>query len=249
MNSMIKNLHNWRSIFRVLVVVDHPIRLVAAIARGHALPDVVVRTPIGKVHIKLRNFESIKTLFSIFCRGDYLTESNPPFAFMDVGANVGIASVYFLSRNRLSQVTCFEPDRANLAYLKENLAGFRERSKIYACALGTSAGTASFFRSEDGKYSSLVPSEKARIPDPVECRDFSAALREVTSGSLPVVVKLDVEGTEPDLARSVNWGDYPNVRRLICDSTECGAVISRRHTRCVRNGYVEDITFSDAGDH
>lgn len=246
MKSELKNLNNWRSLIRVFRVCVHPLRFLAAFLQGRTLSEVVLRTPVGKVHVKLRNLESLKTLFSIFCRGDYLTEAGEPFEFVDVGANIGIASIYFLSRNRLNRVTCFEPDRANLAYLEENLSHFKSRSTIYTCAIGTSACTTTFFRSEDGKYSSLVPSEMARLPDSVECRNFSDALQEVASGELPLVVKLDVEGLEPALVRGVRWIDYPSVTRIICDSVECSAAVSRRHTRIIRNGYVEDIRFTES---
>jgi len=245
---VIGNPFNWFALLRAFVVIVNPVKFLGAVARGQALSDVVVRTPVGNVRLHLRNYESLKTCFSVFCRRDYATPTDPPFAFLDVGANIGFASIYFLSRNRANRVTCFEPDRANLDFLKQNLHDFADRSEIRGYALATSTGTVSLFRAEDGKYSSLIPSEKACLPDRIECRVFADALREVASDSLPVVVKLDVEGLELDLVRSVEWREFPRVRRLLCESTECGQVISRAHSRRVRNGYVEDVTFTDGAE-
>jgi len=73
------------------------------------------------------------------------------------------------------------------------------------------------------------------MPHPVEYRRFADDLQKVADGSLPLVVQLDGEGMDTALARSVDWGKYPNVKRLICDSTECGSVIDRGHTSCVHN--------------
>ena len=243
---MFKNPYNWVGLPRALFVVVNPIRFLAAIVRGRTLPDVVARTPVGHTRIHLRNYESLKTFFSVFCRRDYFTRPDPPSAFLDVGANVGIASAYFLSRNARNRIICIEPDPANLPYLEKNLLPFAGRSELRVCAVGTSAGQIEFFRSEDGKYSSMIPSSRAKIPVQVECRVFADMLREARNDSLPVVVKLDVEGMELDLVRSVDWQDYPYVRRLISESTECSAVISRAHDRRLRTGYVEDMAFTDA---
>jgi FkbM family methyltransferase len=243
---MFTNRDNWRSALNIFLTIRRPLRFIVAIALGKTLAHVSVRTPVGRVRIALRNHESLKTLFSIFCRGDYSTDSTGPYFFMDVGANVGIASAYFLSRNPLNVVTCFEPDPANLKFLRETLSPFAERSQIHDCAIGTAAGVVTFFRSENGKYSSLVESKEACLPQTVECRRFADELQTIANGRLPVVVKLDVEGTETDLARSVNWDNYPSVKRLICDSIECGAVIERSHKRVVHNRLFEDILFLDS---
>ena len=63
--------------------------------------------------------------------------------------------------------------------------------------------------------------------------------------SLPAVVKLDVEGMEVPLVENVDFEQHRNVRRLICDSTDCARRVKRAHRLEVRNGYVEDLEFID----
>jgi FkbM family methyltransferase len=243
---VIGNPFNWLAVPRAFLTICSPLSFFSALVRGRALPEVIVRTPVGKIRIALRNFESTKTLFSVFCRRDYATPKYPAVVLMDVGANIGITSLYFVSRNRANRAICFEPDRANVDILTRNLLQFADRTEVRVCALATSAGTTTFYRAEDGKYSSLIQSERACLPDPVECRVFSEALRAVISeATIPIVVKLDVEGLEPDLVRSVEWEHFPRVHRLVCEGTECGRLISRPHRRQVRSGYVEDMCFSD----
>jgi FkbM family methyltransferase len=244
--TVLANLFNWLALPRAFFVIRNPLRFFAAFALRRSLSEVVVRTPIGDVRIWLRNYESIKTLFSVFCRYDYATPEEPAICLMDVGANIGITSLYFLSRNRANHAVCFEPDSANVDILRRNLHAFADRSEIHVCALATSPGTATFFRAEDGKYSSLIRSERACLPDHIECRVFGEALSAIeTRANVPVVVKLDVEGLELDLVRSLAWEGFPAVYRLVCEGTVCGRAISRPHARRVRSGYVEDMTFPD----
>ncbi len=243
---VIRNPFNWLAVPRALLTICSPLGFFSALARGKALPEVIVRTPVGKIRIALRNFESTKTFFSVFCRRDYATPEYPVVVLLDVGANIGITSLYFVSRNRANRAICYEPDLANVDILTRNLRRFADRTEIRVCALATSAGTTTFYRAEDGKYSSLIRSGRACMPDPVECQVFSDALRAVVSEATnPIVVKLDVEGLEPELVRSVEWERFPSVHRLVCEGTECGRLVSRPHRRRVRSGYIEDMCFSE----
>jgi FkbM family methyltransferase len=243
---VIGNPFNWLAMPRAFLTICSPLKFFGALARGKAIPEVFIRTPVGKIRIALRNLESAKTLFSVFCRRDYATPRHPAVMLMDVGANIGITSLYFVSRNRANRAICFEPDQGNVALLMQNLKEFADRTEVRVCALATSAGTTTFYRAEDGKYSSLIQSERACLPDPVECQVFSDVLRGiVTEAAVPIVVKLDVEGLEPDLVRSVEWEHFAGVHRLVCEGTECGRLVSRPHRRRVRSGYVEDMSFLD----
>lgn len=243
---MLLNPLNWLALCRALYVFENPVQFLHAVARKTAPESVVVRSPTGPLRVSLRNFESLRTLFSIFCRLDYQTEHNEVNLFLDVGANVGIASLYFLSRNRQNTVAGYEPDAANLEYLRRNLQGFGARAAIHACAVGVGSENAVLYRSPDGKYSSLLASGRAVFPQPVATRAFGEVLQQAVAGSLPVVVKLDVEGMEEALVGSIRFENYPGVRRLISESTTCSSLVSRPHRRTLRSGYVEDLRFDQA---
>jgi FkbM family methyltransferase len=204
---------------------------------------VSVRTPLGRVQIALRNFESLKTVFSIFCREDYFTSTSRAFHVVDLGANVGIASLYFLTRNAQTTVQCYEPDPANLAWLQKNLQAFRSRVSIVERAVGVVAGTATLYCSEDGKYSSLIKSDHTFRSHEVKIDAFWQVLDASIDGKAAVLIKIDVEGLERDLVTSVQFEKYPNVVRLICESTDCSRSITKPHERKLRNGYIEDVRF------
>jgi FkbM family methyltransferase len=240
---MIRNSHNWAALYRALWVFTDPLRFLWCVLRRSAPGQVRLRTPTGAVTLRLRNFESLKTAFSVFCRLDYACESARPFVFLDVGANVGISAVYFLSRHPRNSVHCYEPDSANLEYLRANLAPFGTRARIHPRAVGVTAGVVTLFCSEDGKYSSTLANEHAATLQRVDCDRFDDALSALDLENLPVIVKLDVEGIERDLISHVDFASHPRVARLLCESTDCGVLVGRRHERVVRNGYVEDLRF------
>jgi FkbM family methyltransferase len=218
--------------------------ILAALATRRPPAFIRVRTPTGLTTITLRNFESLKTAFSVFCRRDYDTSPDQLSFFLDVGANVGIAAAYFLSRNTGNRIRSFEPDQANLPFLRHNLASFGDRAEIIDAAVGVKAGIATLFRSDDGKYSSLMDQGQTSGEQATEVRAFSDILDQTAGEVWPIVVKIDIEGLEVDLVKSVDFSDYPTVARIIVESTECSALVFRPHLRVVRADYVEDLSFT-----
>jgi hypothetical protein len=105
------------------------------------------------------------------------------------------------------------------------------------------------YRSSDGKYSSLLASDRAVYPQRITTEAFADVLRATAAGGMPVVVKLDVEGMETSLVASIRFESYPNVVRLISESTQCSSLVTRPHLRTLRSGYVEDLRFYQALQH
>jgi FkbM family methyltransferase len=241
--ALLRNRYNWIGLLRAWWVVTNPIQFFAGLLRHRAPATLSARTPTGTITLALRNFESLKTFFGIFCREDYATAAARPFFFFDIGANIGFASAYFLSRNRDSRVCCFEPDETNLDWLKRNLAPFSDRATIINQAVATASGEVVLYRAETGKHSALYPNEIATIPQKIASSGFGEILAEPAPAGLPTVVKLDVEGIEEELIKSVKFENYPQLRRLLCESTICSPLISRPHRRILRNGYIEDLSF------
>ena len=79
---------------------------------------IQLRTPTGKVNILMRNRQSARTLYSIFIREDYLIDKKRKI-ILDLGSNIGISALYFLTRNKKNRIYCVEPDPNNAYFLKE----------------------------------------------------------------------------------------------------------------------------------
>lgn len=241
--ALLRNRYNWRGLLRACWIVTNPVKFFLGLARHRAPETLAVRTPTGTITFALRNFESLKTLFGVFCRDDYATDSRRPFFFFDIGANIGFASAYFLCRHPKNRVCCFEPDETNLPWLNRNLAGFPGRVTIISQAVATESGETMLYRAETGKHSALHPNDIATIPQKVASSGFGDVLAASEPDALPTVVKLDVEGAEEELIKSVRFENYPQLQRLLCESTACSQLITRPHRRALRNGYIEDLSF------
>jgi FkbM family methyltransferase len=233
---------------RALTVFRRPLQLLWNCGNG-THPDVIqVRAPVGSINIALRNFESLKTCFSIFARNDYRTDPDHRFLVLDIGANIGIAALYFLSRNTDNKVRCYEPDPTNLDYLRWNLSPFGARAEIIGKAVAPSGGRGTLFRAVDGKHSSLLKdvaiSNGFAAESTTELVAFDDVLRNIGETNEDVLVKLDVEGIEAALVQSVDFCEYPQLRRMLVESTTCSSLIRRPHHRTLRTGSIEDIEFS-----
>jgi FkbM family methyltransferase len=243
---MLRNVHNWRSLYRAARVFSNPMRLAGGVLRRRAPSHLRLHTPTGPLLLRTRNFESLKTAFSVFCREDYGVAGDRPLHFLDVGANIGISATYFLTRHPANTVTCYEPDVGNLECLRENLLQFGGRARIEPRAVGVTRGSVMLYRADDGKYSSTIAFGAAIARQSVAADAFADVLSETRGVEHPTVIKLDVEGVERDLIGAIDFANFPNVERLFCESTDCGELIHRRHLRTVRNGYVEDLRFLPA---
>ena len=148
-------LLNFIKFYRVFLIFVNPFNFLFYLIFPKERKILKLRTPIGKINLILRNRQSARTVFSIFIREDYYTDFTNK-NILDFGSNIGISAVYFLSRNKKNKISCFEPDPSNKFFLDRNLEQFKDRSKVYLCAIGTKDQEKSKFNlSIDGKYSSF----------------------------------------------------------------------------------------------
>ena len=62
--------------------------------------------------------------------------------------------------------------------------------------------------------------------------------------SKKIVIKIDVEGIEEDIVRSIDFSNYRKVCKLIIESTECGKILTCDYTSKIVNGYIEHISLN-----
>src|SRR5688500_17628455 len=194
------NRHNWRSALNLFRCIANPLSFLLLLLTPVERAVVKVRTPIGLVRLRIRNRESAKTIFSVFCRHDYLLPADARYQFLDLGANIGVAAAYFLSRNEHNRVLGVEPDPHNLPFLRENMAQFGERFELLPVAVHTNDGSIDFYCAADGKYSTTCVPRDVRgwRKIGVSSVSFSGLCDAVLrcAGPLSVAIKIDVEGLE-----------------------------------------------------
>lgn len=145
----------------------------------------------------------------------WVPQSLDPAVILDIGANIGISSIYFSDRFPRAQIYAFEPVPQNVALLSRNLAN-HPRARVSPVALGSKNGTVEMLSSDSphnfGGFSFYDRGSDPSRKIAVEMRDVNAALRELGIDRVDLI-KIDTEGAEYDiltaldenLLRSVKW--------------------------------------------
>jgi FkbM family methyltransferase len=130
----------------------------------------------------------------------------------DIGANIGVYSLYGVLRHPGLRVIAFEPEYANLHLLRDNIVlnGLHGRVEAYALAVGDRCGP-SRLHVQDLTPGAALHTEAAGAPDRTEAGEvvvFREGVWVVTlddfcrqAGVWPTAVKIDVDGGEERVLR------------------------------------------------
>jgi FkbM family methyltransferase len=173
-----------------------------ATAKGEYPWTASVKTPLGTREVNCRSWHDLITLHEVFARNDYDVVPAPA-TVLDGGANVGLLSLWALTRRPDSRVRCFEPVPANAAELRRNLAGFEDRYELVEAALAPESGEVTFGIEDTGRYGGIG------IPHAKDITVRAVGIAEAIDGCLAEwdgieLLKLDVEGAEIDILRALD---------------------------------------------
>ena len=171
--------------------------------RGRYPYSCRIRTPLGEIAPTLQGPDDMLTVNEVFCVGVYPVPSEAS-VIVDFGANIGISALYFLTEAPDCHVHLFEPNPKLSGRLRANLARFEERIEINEVAVATYEGTTSFGLEPTGRYGGIgIPGASGEIEVP--CRSANSILGRVLRDEGRIdVLKIDVEGTEIELLRSLD---------------------------------------------
>lgn len=137
----------------------------------------------------------------------YLRDGDTVF---DIGANIGSYAIYAALRHPSARVVAFEPEYANLHLLRDNIIDnqLQERVAVYSVALGNRTGITRLHLQDLTPGAALHTEspdalQVTRTQKPVIGREgictftLDAFCRE--TGLSPQGIKLDVDGTEPEV--------------------------------------------------
>lgn len=159
-------------------------------------------------------------IYNILCKrgrkGEYwLPDAVAPRVIFDIGANIGITTIYLATRFPQAKIFSFEPVPSNFALLQANVAAF---PNVVACpiALGAEDGEIEMFYSDDpqneGGYSVYRQGIDAARTVRVEMKSPNSFMRERAITQVDMI-KIDTEGSEygiltafdPAVLRAVKW--------------------------------------------
>ena len=174
-----------------------------------------IRTPLGEVAPTLFSSDDMRTVNEIFCRGDYACDGHVKVV-VDVGANIGISALYFLTRNPNCYVYCYEPNPTNVERLRENLSAYTARFSIEQAAIWTHDGEVQFTTEPTGRYGRVGGGAGTLT---VACREINSVLDEAVAREGRIdVLKIDTEGSEEPLVRSIRRDLLARIDTLFYES-------------------------------
>lgn len=171
-----------------------------------------VKTPSGWLNLQLFTPHDVLTVNEIFCREDYLAESDDTIV-VDFGSNIGISAAYFLSRGPNVHTYLFEPLPANVERLQTNLAKFGDRYTLEQVAVGPADGEVEFGWEETGRYGGVGAATGHSIV--VASRNSTSILDGVISRHGRIdVLKVDIEGLEEAVITGIPSTLARHIRKL-----------------------------------
>jgi FkbM family methyltransferase len=180
-------------------------------------PETVVlqSSTWGKLPLRT-NSHDIEILRQMFIRQDYSLKASGVRRILDLGANIGMASLYLKRLFPDAEFACVEPSPQNVALLKQTLALNAISGRIFEAAAGAEQGEIELHLSDKPDCNSVLPvkgsSRSVRVPL-VSVPDIMARMGWDSIDLL----KIDIEGAEKDvLSRNNGW--LRQVRILIGES-------------------------------
>jgi FkbM family methyltransferase len=204
----------YKAIPRLFWVHHQPLRVIFEEAFSFATYPwrLSLRTPTGDVRVSLYSGADLSTANLVFCRQDYYL---PPGArtVVDIGSNIGLSSLYWLTRNPEVYVYCYEPAPPSYGRLLDNLAPFQGRFTPHQAAVSDFRGVADFGMEPSGVNSSLDMRKRAVEFVKVEVVHVNDVMEEVLShhGSIDML-KLDNEGHEFRTLSAIAPEFWPRIR-------------------------------------
>ncbi len=209
----------YRALFNTFRVYEHPLANLRRYLNGSGDYPYrpTVRTPLGAVRPLLVHRDDLLTVNEIFCRLDYNAPSDLGVV-VDLGSNIGISALYFLTRNQSSFCYLYEPDPRNIEVLQVNLADFSHRYVHRKVAVAERSGEVTFGTEPTGRYGGIGASTLRPTPIVVECVHVNDELERILAREQFIdILKVDIENLELETIQA----------------------IAPEHLRCIRRIYVE----------
>lgn len=183
---------------------------VLPLASGSHTRKILVRGGV-QLHYRLNrgDMQSIREVWIDECYR--LPFDVVPERLVDLGANIGLTSLWFAHRYGCS-VIAVEPSPANAAIVRLNLESNNINAQVVEAAVGARDGTAYFQDGVDSNLGHLASDGGRAVP----VVSMETLLGRLPSGAQVDVVKMDIEGGEGPLLRE-NLGWLGRVRSLIAE--------------------------------
>lgn len=157
----------------------------------------VVRAILGYAEYDLSQFPQHTSIQAAY---DRIVAAGRTPLIVDLGANIGVASVWFSCMYPRAHIVAVEPESSNADLCRRNTAG--RDVEVLTAAVGSTPGFVAVSETQDDKWA-VTTKRDPRGETPI-CL-VNDIVRAVRGGEL-FIVKIDIEGFEDDLfAANTEW--------------------------------------------
>lgn len=188
---------------------------------GH---DVVLT--VGGVSLYCRCRDDMNFIGEIFFENAYTIATGHDTCVIDVGMNIGLASLLFASRPQVKEVHSFEPFPTTFARASANLGlnpALAAKITPYHIGLSDRDEEATFIVPDTGDSGGMAARQHRHgKPFPLVLRDAASVLRPIVEQARDkgrdVILKVDCEGGEFDIFRSLaEAGLFDRISAVLCE--------------------------------
>ena len=167
-------------------------------------PDsVILESSVwGKIPIRTNGYDH-GLLDQIFVREDYRSNFHGVQRILDLGANIGMATLYLSHCFPHAEIACVEPSPHNLPLLKRTVALNGIRARVFEGAAGAQAGMLELNISSNPDHTSAFPVDNAIARVSVPVVSVPEIMRSMSWDHIDLL-KIDIEGGEKEVLGSNN---------------------------------------------
>jgi FkbM family methyltransferase len=187
--------------------------------RGRSDVQYSVRLPGYAYPVTIRGGRSTDAwaIYELLVSGEYdfLGDLGAPEFIIDGGANIGIASLYFLNRYPSARIVAIEPHPGNFEVCAKNLAPYDKRVRLIQGAIWKESGRLVLDETTHEEWTTRVQSGSADQSGSVEAFTLRSLIA-YCNGKVDLL-KLDVEGSEKELfgPGAEEW--LPAIRNIVIE--------------------------------
>jgi FkbM family methyltransferase len=183
--------------------------------------DDAIFASFNNIKIQLHNGEELYILNEIYYEGCYNFLINSDCVVIDIGMNVGLASLFFLQKPFVKKILAFEPLPKTFEQARINIeqnSRDKERITIFNIGVGDNKNTVVVDFSNEWKGSTGIrglPASKVNSSEKIEkveiqLESIISVIDDALKYNLPIVAKIDCEGYEYKIFEKLENEDYIN---------------------------------------
>lgn len=173
----------------------------------------------------------------VFRDRDYRRHITEPQAgtIIDIGANIGGATLDWLSCGDKLEVHAYEPDPRTFEVLNHNIRfnHYENRVRIYNEAVGRTPGTTEFYRSgcSTGTGAFLPAGHASQDRFVAQVVSLDQVVQRIDKDSLIALVKIDAEGAETEILEGASASTLRSIPQFVIECHDL--LVPRAQARCV----------------